>query len=277
MLALVLAGAASVGWGVCDFVGGLLVRSFGIAAITVLTQLAGLLALVGVIAAAGARVEQDGLLLGLAAGLFGVVSLTAFYGAMALGVMSVVSPLVACGSIIPFGLAILTGEHLSALAMVGALVAVTGAALTSIHERGLPGARRTALSLALLAAVATGFYIYFLGLASKAGGAFSAVLGARGCTVLLLVLVAARLRPTFRIPRRRLAITAAVGIGTTASLLLFSAAADRGLISVVAIVASLYPVVTVLLAHIFLSERLRALQVVGVSLALGGIALLAGA
>lgn len=182
MLALVLAGAASLGWGVCDFVGGLLVRSFGLAAISVLTQLAGLLALVVVIAATGARVEDDGLLLGLAAGLFGVVSLTAFYGAMALGVMSVVSPLVACGSIIPFGLAILTGERLSALAIVGALVAVAGAALTSIHEHALSGARRTALSLALLAAIATGFYIYFLGLASKAGGAFSAVLGARACT-----------------------------------------------------------------------------------------------
>lgn len=276
MLTLVLAGVASIGWGVSDFVGGLLVRSFGVAAITVLSQVAGLLVLVGVIAATGAALEGDGFLLGLAAACCGIVSITAFYRAMALGTMSVVSPLVACGSVIPFTLAILTGEHLSGVAMVGALVAVAGAVLTSTPEHALEGARRTAVLLAVVAAVATGFYIYFLSLGSKAGGAFSSVLGARLGMVLLLVLIAIRLRPRLRMPGRWLVIAAAVGVSTTASLVLFSVAADRGLISTASIVASLYPVVTVLLAHVFLSERLRALQGVGVALALGGIALLAG-
>lgn len=277
MLTLVLAGTSSIGWGVSDFVGGLLVRSFGVAAITVLSQVAGLLALVAVIASTGTALEQDGVLLGLAAGVFGVVCLTAFYAAMALGAMSVVSPLVACGSIIPFGLGILRGEQLSGLAIVGALVAVAGAAFASAPEHALRGARRTALFLALLAALTVGFYIFLLGLASKEGGAFSAVFGARLCTVVLLVLVAVRLRPTLRLPRRALLIAGAVGVSTTAALVLFSVAADRGLISVASILASLYPVVTVLLAHVFLSERLRALQIVGVSFALGGIALLAAA
>jgi len=277
MLTLVLAGASSIGWGVADFVGGLLVRSFGVVAVSVVSQVAGLVALLGVIAATGATLERDGIALGLASGFFGVVCLSAFYAAMALGAMSVVSPLVACGAIIPFALGILRGEHLSELAIVGALVAVAGAALTSAPEHALRGARRTALFLALLAALTVGFYIYLLGLASKAGGPFSAVLGARTCMVFVLIVVAARLRPALRLPARSLLVVAAVGVSVTASLVLFSVAADRGLISVASILASLYPVVTVLLAHVFLAERLRAVQLVGVSLALGGIALLAGA
>lgn len=276
MLTVVLAGVASIGWGVSDFIGGLLVRSFGVAAITVLSQVAGLLALVGVIAGTGAALDGEGFLLGLAAGGCGVVSITAFYRAMALGTMSVVSPLVACGSVIPFTLAILTGEDLSGAAILGALIAVAGAVLTSTPEHALQGARRDAVFLALLAAFATGFYIYFLGIGSKAGGAFSSVLGARLGIVVLMVLIAMRLRPRLRMPGRWLVIAALVGVSTTASLVLFSVAADRGLISTASILASLYPVVTVLLAHVFLSERLRALQAVGVTLALGGIALLAG-
>lgn len=277
MLTLVLAGTASVAWGVADFVGGLLVRTFGVVAVSVVSQLAGLVVLVGVIAASGRALEWDGIALGLASGFFGVVCLSAFYAAMALGAMSVVSPLVACGSIIPFALAILRGEHLSELAIVGALVAVAGAALTSAPEHALRGARRKALFLALLAALTVGFYIYLLGLASKAGGPFSAVLGARSCMVFVLVLVAARLRPALRLPRRSLLVVAVMGVSVTGSLVLFSIAADRGLISITSILASLYPVVTVLLAHVFLSERLRTVQLVGVTLALGGIALLASA
>jgi drug/metabolite transporter (DMT)-like permease len=107
---------------------------------------------------------------------------------------------------------------------------------------------------------------------SDVGGSPSAVLGARASSLFLLLLLAGVARPTFRIEAGALAAIALQGIGATGAVVLFGFAAQLGLISIASILSSLYPIVTVLLAHAVLAERLRGLQLVGVPLVLVGVA-----
>lgn len=273
MLAAALALSSSFLWGVCDFVGGMLSRRFALATVLVVSQASGVAALAAVSAVAGVSIDGDGLKLGLLSGLFGAVSLASFYRAMALGLMSVASPLLACGSVLAFGLAVAAGERPSELALLGAPLALGGVALVSLGEHDSGSARRRSLVYALVAPLGLGFYLFLLGRASDESGSVSAVLGARLSSFLLIVLLALLVRPSLWIGGPAFAVVMILGIGASGSLLLFGYSADLGLISVASILSSLYPLVTVLLAYAVLGERLRTTQLAGVSLALTGVAL----
>jgi drug/metabolite transporter (DMT)-like permease len=275
VLAVALALSSSVIWGVCDFFGALAARRYSVAAIVVLVQFVGLVGAAAVAALAGGSVTSTGVLLGLAAGVFGSISIGAFYTAMVRGLISVASPLLACGSVLAFALAVAAGERPSALAIFGCALAVTGAVLTSL-ERQPPGgqAQHGALAYAVAAAIAFGFALFLLGRASQETGGSVAVLAQRTSSSVLLLALAAQVRPSLRIQRRWLGVIAGIGLGTTLALLLYGLAVREGMLSIVSILASMSPVVTVLLAHAVLGERLRPHQVAGVSLALIGIALL---
>jgi drug/metabolite transporter (DMT)-like permease len=194
--------------------------------------------------------------------------------------MSVVSPIAACGAIVPFALSLATGERPAAFAVVGAVAALTGAVLASLEERRAATtspARARAIMLAVVAAFALGLFVYFLGLGSREGDALSTLFGARIGSLSVLVIVAAALRAPVRIPRASIAAVAAVGLADVSANALFAVASSHGLLALVSVLGSLYPVVTVLLAHVLLGERLTRTQRVGVALALGGVAVIAGA
>ncbi|HZP74317.1 MAG TPA: DMT family transporter [Gaiellaceae bacterium] len=277
LLALALALGSSVAWGTADFAGGSLTKQLPTFAVTVWSQSAGLVALV-VVVAAREHVGTRAFLLGLAAGAGGGAGLAAFYKALSLGTMSVVSPLVACGALVPFVVSIATGERPSTVALVGALLALGGAVLASMEERRAESpARSQALVLAVLAAGALGLFVYFLGLGSREGDALSALFGARVGSLTLLVALAVGRRAPLRVAPRMLAPVAAVGLGDVGANALFAFASGHGLLSIVSLLGSLYPVVTVLLAHVLLGERLTRAQQAGVAVALAGVAAIATA
>jgi drug/metabolite transporter (DMT)-like permease len=190
--------------------------------------------------------------------------------------MSIVSPLTACGAVIPFGIALATGERPSAFALGGALVALFGAVLASAEERRAeePG-RRRGLLLALGAAVALGMFVYLLGLSGDEGATLSTLFGARLGSLSLLVVGALVTRTAIRLQYRDLAGVAVVGLTDTGANALFVLASARGYLSIVSVLGSLYPVVTVLAAHVLLGERISWPQRAGVALALGGVAVVA--
>jgi drug/metabolite transporter (DMT)-like permease len=258
-------------WGATDFVGGRLVRRHPVATISALTHSAGFVGLGLAVAIVG--FHGRAFLLGLTAGAFGAVSLYTFYKAMSLGTMSIVSPVLSLGSVLAFALAVAAGERPTSLAVGGALVALAGAILASLGEHASGGDRRRALGWAFTSPVALGFYLYLLARGANEGGSISAVFGARAMSSLLLVALALALRAPFRVGRKGLGTVVAVGACGSTALVLFGYAASLGLISIATILASLYPIVTVLLAHHFLGERLRGFQLAGVALALGGVAL----
>jgi drug/metabolite transporter (DMT)-like permease len=276
-LGLLLALASSVVWGAADFSGGSLTRRLPTFAVTVISQAAGFVVL---LVAIGVRGDVGGrsLALGLLAGVGGGIGLAAFYRALSLGTMSVVSPLVACGAVVPFAIALATGERPAVVAVVGAAAALAGAVLASVEERRSESRERgQAILLAVAAALALGLFVYFLGLGSREGDALSTLVGARVGSLSFLVLATAVTRAQVRIPRRALLPVAAVGIADVSANVLFAYASGHGLLALVAVLGSLYPIVTVLLAHVVLGERLTATQKAGVAVALAGVCAIAAA
>jgi drug/metabolite transporter (DMT)-like permease len=270
--AVLLALASSAAWGVADFSGGLVARRLSTLAVTVVSQAAGFVALLIVFAASGGSLDTRSFWLGLLAGFGGGAGLAAFYKALSLGTMSIVSPVAACGALVPFVLSIATGERPSTIALAGAAAALAGAVIASVEERRAPSAARAhAVMLAIVAAGALGLFIYFLGLGSREGDVLSTLVGARtGSLALLVGLAVARGAPLL-VGRRWLAPVAAIGLCDVAANALFALASGRGLLALVSVLGSLYPVVTVVLAHLLLGERLTLIQIGGVGIALAGV------
>jgi drug/metabolite transporter (DMT)-like permease len=274
-LALVLALGSSVVWGVADFSGGSLTRRLPTLPVTVISQGAGFVALLVAIAIRG-DLGTRSFCLGLVAGIGGGVGLASFYRALSIGTMSVVSPVAACGAVVPFAIAIVRGERPSHLAIAGAVFALGGAVLASVDERRSDSPERArAVALAAVAAVALGLFVYFLGLGSREGDALSTLVGARVGSLSFLVAACVVRRTPMRVPRASLAAVAAVGLADVSANALFAFASGHGLLSLVSVLGSLYPVVTVLLAHVLLGERLTRPQRFGVLVALAGVAAIA--
>lgn len=273
---MALALGSSLVWGSADFSGGFLARRLPTLTVTVVSQLAGFIALLAVFALRGGALDHRSFALGVLAGVGGGAGLAAFYKALSLGTMSVVSPLAACGALVPFTISIARGERPSELALVGAGLALLGAITVSLPERRsrVPG-RASAVLLALVAAVALGCFVYFLGLGSREGSPLSALLGARvgSLAVLLGLMLAAGER--VRVGRRLLPAVVAVGLCDTGANALFALASGRGLLALVSVLGSLYPVVTVLLARAVLGERLSRGQLAAIAVALAGVCALA--
>jgi drug/metabolite transporter (DMT)-like permease len=273
--AVVLALGASLAWGSADFGGGLLTRRYPVVAVAAVSQAAGFAALLVVLAASGSGIDGEGFTLGLLAGVGGGLGLAAFYRALAIGTVSVVAPVAACGAVVPLFLSLVAGDDPRALALAGAVLALAGAVLASFEERaaGEPG-RRDAVALAAAAAVLLGLFVFFLGRGSQHGGALSALVGARAGSLPLLAAWAFATRTSIAFGADRLRV-AGVGLLDVAANALFALASREGLLAIVSVLGSLYPVPTVILAHVFLRERISRAQRAGVVVALIGVAMVA--
>lgn len=271
-----LALGSSLAWGTADFSGGFLARRLPTLTVTVVSQLAGLVALLAVFALRGATLDHRSFGLGVLAGIGGGAGLAAFYKALSLGTMSVVSPLAACGALVPFTIALARGERPSDLALAGAGLALLGAITVSLPERrSRVPERASAVLLALAAAVALGCFVYFLGLGSREGSPLSALLGARAGSLAVLLGLTLAARERIRVTGGLLLPVLAVGLCDTGANALFALASGRGLLALVSVLGSLYPVVTVLLARALLGERLSRGQLAAVAVALAGVCALA--
>jgi drug/metabolite transporter (DMT)-like permease len=264
-------------WGCADFGGGTLARRLPVLAVTVVSQSAGFVALLAAVAVRG-DVGARSFALGLVGGIGGGVGLAAFYKALSLGTMSVVSPIAACSALVPFVVSLATGERPATVAVCGAILALTGAVLASVEERRSESPERSrAVVLAGVTAVAIGLFVYFLGLGSREGDALSTLVGARVGSLSVLLLLAGIRRAPVRIERRLLGAVAAVGVADVSANALFAFASGHGLLALVSVLGSLYPVVTLLLAHLLLGERLTRPQQAGVAVALAGVVAIAAA
>src|SRR3954451_7796888 len=139
VFAIALGLAASVSWGVGDFLGGLQSRRMPVVAVVLGSQLAGL-ALVAVIVAIRGTAPPGGDFLVYAAlsSVGGIVGLTAFYKALSIGAMGVVAPLSSTAAVIPLVVGLATGDRPSALQGMGVAVAILGVLLAS-REAGEHG------------------------------------------------------------------------------------------------------------------------------------------
>jgi len=278
MLPLASALASSLCWGVSDFVGGLQSRRLPVFVVLLVSQGAALATATVVAVAAGDAVPSPGrILFGMAAGAAGVLALACFYRALAIGTMSIVAPIAATGVVVPVIVGMATGERPSGTQLSGMALAIVGVVLASreVHEDEAKAAdARLAVLLALVTAV--GFGLFFVGMERAArGGVLWALVSARVASVSCVALLTARTRPSFAGVTPALAPLVAIGLLDGAANGLYAFASTEGLLSVVAVLGSLYPVVTILLARAVLGERVRRIQELGIVGAVAGVALIA--
>ncbi len=274
-MAALLALLSAALWGTSDLVAGLLSRSMRPVVVVAWSQGFALVVLTAVVLVRGlpAKGYAGWSPWAMLAGVSGSLGLLCFYAALATGTMGVVAPVAALGAGIPVLLGVLTGETPSALAWIGIAVALLGVVLASGPELQQGFGARPVL-LAGLAAVGFGIGLFAIDRGARVS-LLHTLWGMRLTSMLGYAVVAVAARSLGGVPRRWMPVLLAVGLGDLAANALFGAASSMGLVSIAAVLGSLYPVVTILLARRVLHERLRRVQLAGVGLALAGIVALA--
>jgi drug/metabolite transporter (DMT)-like permease len=274
--AIALSLCAAACWGLADFFAGL--KSRGISVLTVLLWVegTGLVVVLSIIVISGeALPDSRTLLYAVIAGAAGIAALGAFYYALSIGTMSIVAPISSTGVILPVIVGLATGDTLQAVVAAGLVVTGCGVLLASreeVTELEHGGPNRKAILLALVTAVGFGLYFTFADVA--ADGSVLWLLAMGRLVALPWVLALARRGGRGVVPpaRDRMQLVA-IGVADLGATALYGLATTHGALSIVVVIGSLYPVVTVLLARGILKERIGRIQLAGVLLAFLGVAL----
>ena len=247
------------------------------------SQVAGLAGIVVILAIQGQPFPADAnLLWSVAAGGASIVALGSIYFAAARGPIIVVAPVAALGAAVPVGLSILRGDQLSAVAVAGiaaALCGVTIAGWQTGQGRHVSGGCLGPI-MALVSALAFGVFLISLDLASRPSPYWAtAVMRASSCALILGYLAVRRPRVSalLAVGPLGLLMIAAVGLTDMGAEVSFATASQTGELGIIAVLASLYPAVTVALAILVLRDRTNWLQISGAVVTTIGAALLAGA
>lgn len=273
MAPIVLALCASLTWGLADFFGPLKGRTYGALRVLVYVQLSGLVVIAVIIAIRGKGPADWAALLAIPAAVSGTLGLYAYYRGIAVGAISIVAPIAGISAVVPVVVGVISGERPSAWQLLGILCSLVGVFLAA-REPGEKESRIAAgVGLALLAALGFGWYFPPMHAAGNADFWWASFFFRLTSTSVILTVVAI-VRPPLRLPRREVPLLALVGIGDMLGNLLFAAASTSGLVSVTSVLASLYPIVTVILARVLLGERVARSQEAGIGLTLAGVALI---
>lgn len=278
-MSVLLALLSSLLWGTSDYLGGTASRRSPVPSVIGVSQLVAMLVLLPVVTVAGEwGADRSYVLPAVAAGLLGMVSLGAFYRALSVGTMGVVAPIASLGVAVPVAVGLVQGDSPSVLQVAGIALASLGVVLAGGPElRGEAGA--SPLALSLLAGLGFGGVFVLVAQGAESSTAMT-LLTMRVTSVAALTATYVLLRRGSGLGVTRAALPAvmAVGVIDVAANASYALATTRAgaLLSVTAVLASLYPIVTVGLARRFHGERLRQVQVVGVIGALAGVGMLAG-
>jgi drug/metabolite transporter (DMT)-like permease len=269
-----LALAASLTWGVGDFFGGIKSRVLPALVVMGVSQPFGLAVLAVMVAVRGTAPPGPEVWWSVLSALLATIGLAAFYRGMAAGAMSVVAPIAAVAAGFPVIWGLVQGDRVSIVQEAGFVLALGGSLLASL-ERGATRTRFAAgAGWGLLAMFAFGGYFVPLHAAAQHDWLWpSLIFRVTSVTLVWSALLVRRVR--LGGVRPHLAVLAAVGLLDTGGNVFFAAASStHGLLSVVSVLASLYPVVTVLLARFALGERVQPSQNAGVIVTLAGVVMI---
>jgi drug/metabolite transporter (DMT)-like permease len=282
--AITYALLAATVYGAADFLGGLASRRSSPSAVVVASQAIGLAALTVVLPFVPGRYAPTDVVWGALAGVGGAFGIALLYRALALGHMGVASPITAViAACVPVVYGFELGERLRPAALAGVVLAVLAVALVSLGSGpggssgigdAVPRDDRRALAYALASGCALGAFYVLLSRASPAAGLYP-LLGARAASVVVCALFAGAIRESVRPVAGSMRMIAASGILDMAANVFYVLALHRGAIAIAAVLTSLYPASTVLLARAFLHERLTPAQWAGVICAGFGVVLIA--
>ncbi len=296
LIVVALALSAAAVYGASDFFGAFAARRINLVTATMVNYAVAAVASIVPLLIVGGVWSGGAALSGIVAGLVAVIGLLAFYAALAIGPMSLLSPLIALiESIVPVAISVATGQPLNLIGWIAIVVAVVALLLMSPPPK--PGRDRITRSGAILAVISglfLGGSLVALDLAPHDSGVVPAVWEILvGLVVLVLAWALMRGIPlrggalAFVEPapegrdtitaRRAWIATAASGVLTAAADTFIVLALHLGNLAVVSVLVALYPVVTVILAATILRERLGKLQIVAIVLVIVASIMFSGA
>lgn len=265
--------------GGADFLGGLASRTASALRVAALAQAVGLpLAFLLALVVDADRVAGDDVAWALGSGVAVACGFACFYTAMGQGLISVVAPLAAVtGAAVPVFYALARGERPGTAASIGIVIALVAVVIVSIAQVAPEHAHLAiapdVVGLSLLAGGCFGIFYVAFSLISEDAGLWPVALERTAATVTLAAIALALTRGALAVPSRLVRLVITIGVlevGATVPLLL---ALQRGPVAIASVLASLYPVTTVLLAASVLRERMSRRQLVGVGLALVAVVL----
>ncbi len=272
-MAGILALFSSVLWGSADFLGGTISRRRPPLSVVGWSQFVGLIFMAVLAVITGAWRDPIGYLpWATLASLSGLVGLLAFYRALADGSMGIVAPIASLGSLVPLAVGLLSGDRPAGWQIVGIGAALVGVVLASAPEMAGSAGKRNVF-LALFAAGVFGVALLSMAEGSR-NSPIMTMLWMRLVTVIVAGGVALSRRNVGGVRLADFAILVPLGIFDVGANLAYGFAAQQGLLSLVAVLGSLYPVMTLGLAWKFDRERLARIQYVGVVATLVGVALI---
>ena len=271
---VILALLSSLVWGLSDFLGGTLSKKRKAVAVIGGSQSFGLL-FVSLLAIAlqAWTWNQSVWINGAIAGAMGLLGLVCFYTALATGQMGIVAPISSLSAVVPVTIGLVQGERPSAMQLTGIVVALIGVILASGPELNGKVDPRPVF-LALFAALTFGFCVYFMAKGARINPTMT-VTAMRAVQVLLVLVLFLAIRNLGGLVKRDIPMLATIGASDAGANVLYTFAASLGLLSVVSVLGSLYPIVTVLLAWWIHKERLMRVQYIGIAITFSGVALLA--
>jgi drug/metabolite transporter (DMT)-like permease len=274
MLAIVLALGASLAWGVSDFLGGLKSRAFPLFLVLLISQGAALIVLAVVVLALGEPPPAGKFVLfAVLAGIGETVGVAALYRGLAIGVMSIVAPVAATAPVVPLVVGLALGEEPGTLQAAGIVLAVVGIVVMATRSRAADE-RGQAVGLSVLfgALCALGFGSFYVAMDAASEGEIQwALLFARATSVAVFLAVVALTRPT-PVPRRsEVPVIGLIGLLIIAADAMYATASTKGVLGVVAALSTLYPIVTIALARVYLRELVEPRQRLGIALSLSGV------
>lgn len=246
--------------------------------VALVSQAAGGALLFVVIFFSGEAFAGGGFAWGMLAGVCTGSALVLFYRGLATGNMAVVAPISGCGVIVPVIAAFLLGEPPNVQQSAGIVLALAGVIVVSLpgdveHVESSSGASHAAvIAMAVGAAIGFGLFYVFVDRGTAASDSPLWVSGGvRAGSLPTILLITIGARTPLSVPRGALPLLALTGILDTSANALFAFATRHGNLGVVSVFASLYPVVTVLLAWMLANERMTARRGLGAALALAGV------
>src|SRR6266508_2046245 len=275
-MAVALGVLVALAWGSADFLGGFTSHRLHTITVLLVAQMFGLGAAIVLVLVL--RDELPDAHVFVLSAIVGVAALWLLFRGLAAGRMSVVAPLSAVGGgVLPVAWGLLHGEHPTALALVGvalALIAVVIVGRGAEHDPAPTVPPSQELALGIGSGVGFGVVLILFTESATDSGMWP-ILIARCAGVPLLTAVALALGRSARVPRGDIAPVAGAGMFDVGANALVLLAVRRGLLSLVAPVAALYPATTVVLARLVLHERIGRQRVGGLALGLAGLALIA--
>jgi drug/metabolite transporter (DMT)-like permease len=276
-MASLLALLSSAMWGTADYFAGRLSKKHHPFAVLGFSQVIGLFVGILIVVVSGSWQGKvwglDGFLIpGALAGMFGYIGLACLYEGLSTGRMGVVSPISSLSTVIPLAYALITGDVLSAITLIGVVIALIGVFCASGPElsQGLP---IKPLLLALGAAAGFGLALTFIAIGSQSSALLTMV-SMRAATFFVTISLAIKFKTTGNFNKKDMPVIVFIGAADFIANLLLGIACTKGLVSVAMVFGSLYPIATAVLAFKFLGERLHKVQYIGIALAVAGVSII---